>query len=259
MALPKFEVDVRIISKLDDEPNDVGGLSAEEFKGKFDEASELIKQYINETLIPRIESDIEAAAKGIGGGGTITGEMLSDGSVAGAKLANGAVTNAKIEDGAVSTAKLADKAITGAKVADKTIGSTHIEDGSIYREKIADEAISADKIFPGAVVSSKLAAKVVSSEKIADELKTLSVVKVVSPDWSGSVAPYTKSVAVSGMLSTDRPKVFFSAPDSFANVEAQQEAFAMLYDVDSANGSITLHAKEKPGVEFSVLVEVSRI
>ena len=46
--------DLNIIQKLDDEPNDVGGLTAAELKAKFDEAGNIIKAYINGTLIPEI-------------------------------------------------------------------------------------------------------------------------------------------------------------------------------------------------------------
>lgn len=54
MSLTKFEKDMVIIQKLDDEPNDVGGLSAAELKAKFDEGGEAIKEYINETLVPEL-------------------------------------------------------------------------------------------------------------------------------------------------------------------------------------------------------------
>ena len=46
--------DLNIIQKLDDEPNDVGGLTSAELKAKFDEAGNVIKTYINDTLIPAI-------------------------------------------------------------------------------------------------------------------------------------------------------------------------------------------------------------
>ena len=46
--------DLNIIQKLDDEPNDVGGLTADELKAKFDEAGNIIKNFINESLIPEI-------------------------------------------------------------------------------------------------------------------------------------------------------------------------------------------------------------
>lgn len=46
--------DLNIISALDDEPNDVGGLTSAELKAKFDEAGLIIQKYINEQLIPAI-------------------------------------------------------------------------------------------------------------------------------------------------------------------------------------------------------------
>lgn len=56
--------DLNIIAKLDDEPNDVGGLTADQLKAKFDEAGNLIKNYINNTLIPAIlASDSTEAAR----------------------------------------------------------------------------------------------------------------------------------------------------------------------------------------------------
>ena len=42
MALPTCNEDMNIISKLDDEPNDVGGLSAASLKAKFDLAGNLL-------------------------------------------------------------------------------------------------------------------------------------------------------------------------------------------------------------------------
>ena len=49
--------DLNIIQKLDDEPNDVGGLTSAELKAKFDESGNIIKKYINETLIPAVLTD----------------------------------------------------------------------------------------------------------------------------------------------------------------------------------------------------------
>ena len=46
--------DLNIIQKLDDEPNDVGGMSSAELKATFDKSGLIIQKYINETLIPEI-------------------------------------------------------------------------------------------------------------------------------------------------------------------------------------------------------------
>ena len=56
MSLEKLTKDLNIVQKLDDEPNDVGGLSAAELKKKFDEGSLTIQEYINVTLLPALET-----------------------------------------------------------------------------------------------------------------------------------------------------------------------------------------------------------
>lgn len=57
MALTQFEYDMEIIQKLDDEPNDVGGLTAAQLKAKFDEGGMAVKKFLNETLLSELDSD----------------------------------------------------------------------------------------------------------------------------------------------------------------------------------------------------------
>lgn len=68
LVIPGLDDDLNIIQKLDDEPNDVGGLTAAELKAKFDESGNTIKRYINGELLPAIsdtvaEADERAAAE----------------------------------------------------------------------------------------------------------------------------------------------------------------------------------------------------
>lgn len=57
LEIQVLDGDLNIIQKLDDEPNDVGGLTSAELKAKFDESGNIIKKYINETLIPAVLTD----------------------------------------------------------------------------------------------------------------------------------------------------------------------------------------------------------
>lgn len=57
LEIQLLDGDLNIIQKLDDEPNDVGGLSSAQLKAKFDESGNIIKTYINETLIPAVLAD----------------------------------------------------------------------------------------------------------------------------------------------------------------------------------------------------------
>lgn len=56
MALSNFEKDMQIIQALDDEPNDVGGMSSTELKATFDEGGEAVKQFLNGVLIPALDT-----------------------------------------------------------------------------------------------------------------------------------------------------------------------------------------------------------
>lgn len=68
MSLTKFETDMNIISRLDDEPNDVGGLSSAQLKAKFDAAGLAIQHYLNEVLLPSIQKELTNLPAGAAGG-----------------------------------------------------------------------------------------------------------------------------------------------------------------------------------------------
>lgn len=57
VTIPTFDDDLKIIQALDDEPNDVGGMTAAELKAKFDEGNITAQQYINDVLIPAVIAD----------------------------------------------------------------------------------------------------------------------------------------------------------------------------------------------------------
>ena len=62
MSLTKLTKDMGIISRLEDEPNDVGGLTAAQLKARFDEAGEAVKAYLNDTLLAELAAPTAADA-----------------------------------------------------------------------------------------------------------------------------------------------------------------------------------------------------
>ena len=62
LVIPGLDTDLDVIQSLDDEPNDVGGLTAAELKGKFDQSGNAIKNYINNTLLPAISDTVAEEA-----------------------------------------------------------------------------------------------------------------------------------------------------------------------------------------------------
>ena len=66
MAIQKFDADLNIISKLSDYPSE-DGLETDAFKRKFDLGPNLLKNYINDVLIPALDQivDVNALLNGI--------------------------------------------------------------------------------------------------------------------------------------------------------------------------------------------------
>ena len=195
MALPTCNEDMNIISKLDDEPNDVGGLSAASLKAKFDLAGNLLKKALNDLVaalgnnaaaknigfapttavnktnvqdaIENVQSQIADVSQSGIADASVTAAKIADGAVGTAALADAAVTYDKIKDKAVGSEKLADNAVSANKIASNAVQERQIFDGSVTEGKIGYGAVTANKISDGAVTQSKLAAESVSSAKIA--------------------------------------------------------------------------------------------
>ena len=200
MALPTCNEDMNIISKLDDEPNDVGGLSAASLKAKFDLAGHLLKKALNDLVaalgnnaaaksigftpttavnktnvqdaIENVQSQIAGVSQSGIADASVTAAKIADGAVGTAALADAAVTYDKIKDKAVGSAKLADNGVSAKKIASNAVQERHIFDGSVTEGKIGYGAVTANKISDGAVTQSKLAVESVSTAKLAPNAVT---------------------------------------------------------------------------------------
>ena len=197
MSLPKFNEDIQIISKLADEPNDVGGLSANELKAKFDEAGTLIKSFINDTLLPYLEAATGAGDIGIANipglndaatvqaalqelktqlnntstgsipDRSLPGEKLVTGAVGTNELANASVTSDKIASGAVNDSKIAAEKLSGASIQAKAIQNSHLNGKVIKAENVEDNSLTGDQIKDLSIPSAKIASDAVQTAKIA--------------------------------------------------------------------------------------------
>lgn len=79
--------------------------------------------------------------------------------------------------------------------------------------------------------------------------------------WSGTAAPYTQTLTISGMQATDNP---FLGPNYTSTdvdtVKGQEEAFNLIGRIDSGAGNVTVYIYEdsKPEVDIPILVKVVR-
>ena len=78
-------------------------------------------------------------------------------------------------------------------------------------------------------------------------------------DWVGSAAPYTQSIGIEGILSTDRPHISPVYSSTLATAISQKENWAMVCKAVTANGSVTFTCfEDKPTVNIPIQLEVNR-
>ena len=78
-------------------------------------------------------------------------------------------------------------------------------------------------------------------------------------DWEGNEAPYIQRIGIEGILSTDKPHYSAVYDNNQETRLAQKEAFAMVDDLDTADGSVTFTCfEDKPEVNIPIQMEVNR-
>jgi hypothetical protein len=96
------------------------------------------------------------------------------------------------------------------------------------------------------------------AEEYANSLHKLFSVNLPASGWSAS-APYTQTVSVEGIFGTDTPHYGVAYSSNSETALAQKEAFAMVDDLDTTDGSVKFTCfEEKPEVDLTVQLEVNR-
>lgn len=165
--IPRVTSDLGTVSTLDDRPNDTSGLTAAELKAKFDADAGTLKAYLNDTLIPFLESAAAAASLGIT---TIPGFSADNIQSALEQIVTAMqeITQGSVADGSITLAKLAAEVTAialGGAAASHTHGAGDVSSGVLDEARIP--ALSGDKLLTGAVTEEKLGAAAVTGEKLA--------------------------------------------------------------------------------------------
>ena len=67
----------------------------------------------------------------------------------------------------------------------------------------------------------------------------------ITTTWTGSAAPYTQTITVSGIKATDNPIVDVVPSSTYATAQTQLTEYAKIYKITTAANSITVYATEK--------------
>lgn len=97
------------------------------------------------------------------------------------------------------------------------------------------------------------------NKKYVDDKRTLFTVILPANGWIGDSAPFKQTIAVEGIQSEDRPHYGLVYSDDTETALAEKEAWALVDDLDTADGSVTFTCfEDKPEVSVTVQMEVHR-
>ena len=89
--------------------------------------------------------------------------------------------------------------------------------------------------------------------------KRITKAATIPTNWSGSSAPYTQSVSVTGILSTDAPHITPVYSSTLETALMEKDAWAMISKAETSNGTITFTCfEDKPTTAISIQIEVIR-
>lgn len=119
-----------------------------------------------------------------------------------------------------------------------------------------------DYLVDKAKEDSETASKDYAKEYVEEYTDSLTFNKNVTLDaskWVGDNAPYTQSIDLEEILETDTPRYGPVYSGDLNTKIAQKEAFALVDDLDTADGSVTFTCfDDKPEVNVTVQLEVHR-
>lgn len=89
--------------------------------------------------------------------------------------------------------------------------------------------------------------------------KRITTTATISTSWTGSDAPYTQTVSISGVLVSDTPHIIPMYSTTLETAKAQKEAWAKVSKSETAADSIIFTCfEEKPTTAIPIQIEVIR-
>ena len=77
-------------------------------------------------------------------------------------------------------------------------------------------------------------------------------VSIPATGWSGNAAPYSKNIAVPGMLATDSPIVDLALTGNYANDQTMCDNWSLVYRITTSANAITVYANDVPSAAISI-------
>lgn len=81
---------------------------------------------------------------------------------------------------------------------------------------------------------------------------------LLSASWTGASAPYSQTITVTGMASTDEPIYDLTLSGTYATDVTLETEWAKVFDLDTGTNQVTVKAHAKPTVNLPFRMKVVR-
>jgi len=99
---------------------------------------------------------------------------------------------------------------------------------------------------------------VITPADIGAAVNVVYTATIQAANWSGSEAPFSQSVSVSGILSTDTPIIDVVMSGTYGTDIERSSQWNYVYRAVTSDGSITFYAKTKPTIDLPIQIKVVR-
>lgn len=273
LEIQLLDGDLNIIQKLDDEPNDVGGLTSAELKAKFDESGNIIKKYINEILIPSVLTDDATeksrkqaeAARVAAEQGRVTAEEGRVSAESGRVSAEQARANAEASRVSAETARETAetaRADETAGIVARATAQANAAEGSASQAAGSEQAAQSAANAAGSAASSASQSAATASSSASQAQASAAAAAQSSASVDG-VNKTAQSWAVGGTGTrpgedTDNAKYWAKQAQTAVGGDFATKTEAQRY-VDTHNQSVDAHADIRAGVAGSVRYDEAQI
>ena len=107
-------------------------------------------------------------------------------------------------------------------------------------------------------VDTKLSNKSDSSHTHDEFIDLSNYTATIATTWSGSEAPYSQAITITGIIADDRPIVDVTMSGTFTTDQTRLAEWAKIYRIVTAADKITVYATEKTTVPLPIQLQVVR-
>jgi hypothetical protein len=97
-----------------------------------------------------------------------------------------------------------------------------------------------------------------AKNEIANKADVIEYAAAISPNWTGSTAPYTQEITITGITDNDKPIVDVTMSGTYATDQTRFAEWGKIYRIVTTTNKIIIYATDKTTVMLPIQLQVVR-